>query len=259
MNYQCRGLLSSLLIHTVFFSLVLIITTTEAYFQKPVVIDLSILETTREAPGTPCPLNAVKGMVPEYRKPCVVKKETPTEHPRPRPIIKPRPVEKQVKAPPAPAVEERGPVPIAVPENSSPYVAEPAPVASAPITEGSGVSGPGSGSLRAGLGGGTGGGGGASAEQLKMRYLSEHFAYIKEIIQQNITYPERARKMGWQGKVVASFVILENGQAAGIKIAQSSGFPVLDNNVVATIKEVAPFPKPPVQAELHVPIIYRLQ
>jgi protein TonB len=119
-----------------------------------------------------------------------------------------------------------------------------------------GVSGSG-GATIAGVGGG--GGGGASAEQLKMRYLSEHFAYIKDIIQQNITYPQRARRMGWQGKVVASFVILENGQAAGIKIAQSSGFPVLDNNVVATIKEVAPFPKPPVQAELHVPIIYRLR
>lgn len=250
MNFQLRGFLSSLLIHTGVFSLLLVITAGEAYFQKPVVIDLSVLETMRDAPGKPCPLHAVKGMAPELRKPCVVKKETPKEPPRPRPAVKPRPIETQAKGPVAPPVEAQGPVPIAVPENSSPYVPEPtAPTAER--TSGSGSSGP-AGSVVAG-------GGGASAEQLKMRYLSEHFAYIKEIIQQNISYPAMARRMGWQGKVVASFVVLENGEAAGIKIARSSGFPVLDNNVVATIKEVAPFPKPPVKAELHVPIVYRLQ
>lgn len=250
MNHQLRGFLSSLLIHTAVFSLLLVITASEAYFQKPVVIDLSILETIRDAPGKPCPLSAVKGVVPELRKPCVVKKETPKEPPRPRPVVKPRPIETQAKGPVAPPVEAHGPVPIAVPENSAPYEPEPTPSA-AESTAGSGLSGP--------AGSSGAGGEGASAEQLKMRYLSEHFAYIKDIIQQNISYPSRARRMGWQGRVVASFVVLENGEASGIKIAQSSGFPVLDNNVIATIKEVAPFPKPPVKAELHVPILYRLQ
>jgi len=40
---------------------------------------------------------------------------------------------------------------------------------------------------------------------------------------------------------------------------ESSGFEVLDSNVIATIKAVSPFPRPPVKAELHVPIIYRLE
>lgn len=253
MNYQVRGFLSSLLIHAVVFSLLVAITASEAYFQKPVVIDLSILETIQDAPGKPSPLNAVKGVVPELRKPAPVKQETPREALRPRPAIKPRTIEKQAKAPSAPPVEAQGPVPIALPENSAPYVAEPTP----PVpqsTGGSRLSGAGT----AGFVGLAGGGGGVSAEQLKARYLSEHFAYIKDIIQQHISYPARARRMGWEGKVVASFVILENGEVASIKIAQSCGFPTLDNNVIATIKEVAPFPRPPVKAELHVPIIYQL-
>jgi protein TonB len=103
------------------------------------------------------------------------------------------------------------------------------------------------------------GGPGKSAEQLKDGYLKEHFAYIKDIIQRNINYPQRARRMGWTGKVVVSFVINENGRASDERILQSSGFEVLDSNVIATIKAVSPFPRPPVKAELRVPIIYRLE
>ncbi|HJX32100.1 MAG TPA: energy transducer TonB, partial [Thermodesulfobacteriota bacterium] len=79
------------------------------------------------------------------------------------------------------------------------------------------------------------------------------------IIQENITYPARAQRMGWQGKVIIDFIILENGSASNIKIAKSSGFEVLDDNVIKTVESVAPFPKPPVKAELRVPIIYRLE
>jgi protein TonB len=110
-------------------------------------------------------------------------------------------------------------------------------------------------------GGGVGGYGigGGSADALRKKYLSEHFAYIKEIIQKNIVYPHIARRMGWQGKVIVDFIILENGKASQITIAQSSGFAVLDNNVVKTVKKINPFPKPPVEAKLKVPITYRLK
>jgi protein TonB len=103
------------------------------------------------------------------------------------------------------------------------------------------------------------GGRGDSREQLRNGYLKELFAYIKDIIQRNISYPSRARRMGWTGRVVVSFVINENGCASDEKVLVSSGFEVLDSNVIATIKAVSPFPRPPVKAELHVPIIYRLE
>ncbi len=103
------------------------------------------------------------------------------------------------------------------------------------------------------------GGQGKSTEQLKDGYLKEHFAYTKDIIQRNIIYPPRARRMGWIGRVVVSFVINENGRASNEKVLESSGFETLDSNVIMTIKAVSPFPRPPVKAELRVPIIYRLE
>lgn len=92
----------------------------------------------------------------------------------------------------------------------------------------------------------------------KKEYIKAHFLYIKEDIEKNITYPRLARKMGWEGKVVVSFVITEDGMVIDVKIVESSGFSLLDNNAVKTIKTTAPFPKPPVRAEMILPITYRL-
>jgi len=110
-----------------------------------------------------------------------------------------------------------------------------------------------------GDGGGFGKGTGNSPEQLRSKYLSENFAYIKDIIQKHLTYPSKARREGLEGKARVSFIILENGQVSNIRIISSTGYEILDLNVIDTIKEVAPFPKPPVKAELRMPIFYRLE
>jgi len=100
---------------------------------------------------------------------------------------------------------------------------------------------------------------GGSAESLKNWYLSEHFAYIRDLILKNITYPPLAKKIGWQGKVMVSFIIMEDGRVTNMKIVKSSGHAVLDRNVLETIREVQPFPKPPVRAELFIPVNYVLK
>jgi protein TonB len=110
-----------------------------------------------------------------------------------------------------------------------------------------------------GNGGGSGNGSGNSPEQLRSKYLSENFAYIKDIIQKHLAYPAKARREGLSGKARVSFVILENGQVVNIKILNSTGYEILDLNLIETIKEAAPFPKPPIKAELRVPIFYRLE
>jgi protein TonB len=99
----------------------------------------------------------------------------------------------------------------------------------------------------------------ASHRSLKNRYLREHFAYIRDLILRNLTYPPMAKKMGWQGKVKVSFIIREDGTVWGMKIVESSGYVVLDRNVVETLCEVQPFPKPPVRAELVIPVAYVLK
>lgn len=72
-------------------------------------------------------------------------------------------------------------------------------------------------------------------------------------------YPSKARREGLTGKVFVSFVILENGQVINIRILRSTGYEVLDLNLIETIKEVAPFPKPPKKAELQMLLSYRLE
>jgi len=89
-------------------------------------------------------------------------------------------------------------------------------------------------------------------------YLKKNFFYIRDLIQKNITYPRVARQMGWQGKVTVSFLILNDGRISNIKIKQSSGKDVLDNNAVETVKRASPFPPPPVKAEITVPVVYAL-
>lgn len=97
------------------------------------------------------------------------------------------------------------------------------------------------------------------AETSRRNYLKEHFEYIKDRIYKNLVYPARAKKMGWSGKVMISFIICEDGRVKDLKIVKSSGFEVLDLNVVDTVKDSQPFPRPPVRAELLLPVSYVIQ
>jgi len=155
-------------------------------------------------------------------------------------------------------VEDTGPVPIAaVPEPDVLPEAQPGPGSGMTACSGGTENGSGSGT-RSGSGRGGSGSDGTASDPAGL-YLAEHFAYIKDMIQKNIAYPPRAKKMGWQGTVEVSFIVLESGKTMDIAIAKSSGYGVLDKNVVETIEEVQPFPKPPVAAKLKIPISYRLQ
>jgi protein TonB len=89
-------------------------------------------------------------------------------------------------------------------------------------------------------------------------YLKANFSYIRDMIMRRIIYPERAREMGWQGKVKLSFIISADGLVKDIRILESSGVAILDRNAVETVKKASPFPRPPVAAQLIIPISYRL-
>lgn len=132
-------------------------------------------------------------------------------------------------------------------------------LSSGTASAGGGTGGAGSGSGgQGGSGGGTGKGHGTGSGDVN-GYLAEHYAYIRELIMKHLKYPQMAKKMGWKGKVVVAFVIKENGSTENSKITASSGYEMLDKNVLSTIKEVQPFPKPPAKAELVIPIVYKLE
>ena len=64
--------------------------------------------------------------------------------------------------------------------------------------------------------------------------------------------------MGWQGKVLVSFLILTDGSVREVAVTKSSGVPVLDRDAAETVENSAPFPRPPVAAQITIPITYRI-
>jgi protein TonB len=93
---------------------------------------------------------------------------------------------------------------------------------------------------------------------LKEHYVKANYSYIRDVVERKTNYPSIARKMGWEGKVLVAFTICDDGQVEDIRIIKSCGFKSLDKNAIKTIKQCAPFPKPPVRAEVTLPITYRL-
>lgn len=100
---------------------------------------------------------------------------------------------------------------------------------------------------------------GETREKMQALYLKEHFVYIRDRIVKAISYPAMARKMGWHGQVKIAFVVCEDGGVRDVRVVDSSGHGLLDRNAVDTVKQVAPFPRPPVLAEIRMAISYRLQ
>jgi protein TonB len=245
---QRKSLVLSIFLHCVIFCIIFVASGFTRKTSPPIIIDLTISPAASSSGKSShkCAVSA-PGRATEKHK---------TLHEKPRVVTHAESERRQSTAPvqtPAPPAERQVPENVPVgPTNGSPVVVK----SDAAGTFGVGPSSPG---VPSSVEEGRGDGSGKSAEQLKNGYLSQHFKYIRDLIQSNITYPTRARRMGWSGRVVVSFVIDENGRASQEKILQSSGFQVLDSNVIAAIKEVSPFPKPPVKAELHIPILYRLE
>lgn len=79
-------------------------------------------------------------------------------------------------------------------------------------------------------------------------FLNWKSMYIKKVISsldKNKQYPELAKEMGIQGTVKLLLTINRNGNVEKIKIAESSGFPILDKNAIETAKKskFPPFPE----------------
>jgi len=228
----------SLLLHGAALSLVFALSSSLAKQDKPFVIDFTLVEPSAPA-APPAKAPEKKAETP------IIAKSTPL----PKPVI-------QKVSPPAPAVEAEGPVPIiAKPREPAPLP----PVQTGPATATS--SAPGDtgaigtpGKLRS-----AGVSHSDTREQLSNRYRAENFAYIKKIIEENLSYPRRAQRMGWTGHVVVSFDVAQSGQVREIRILKSSGYEILDNNLVQTIRKVEPFPRPPISVTLNIPFTYELK
>ncbi len=111
----------------------------------------------------------------------------------------------------------------------------------------------------AGRGGQTGRSGARTLNYLGSGGADErNFSFIRDKIMQGIVYPDRARRMGWEGMVTLSFTVLENGSIDDVKVVNSSGFPILDENARNTIAKTNLKRKVPVRLYVLLPVEYRL-
>lgn len=246
MNSGGQAFMFSMMIHGLFLCGLYSVGSSFAHPGRPVVIDFTLMDA-----GAP----EAARKTAENRRPAAPPPKRRAEVRDKTPARKVEKVETPRNAPadiPRPALEQAGPVAVAAkaPE------ARPQKVAAPPSGE-RGNKGPDAPVRTASLAP-SGGGGSNAGEQARGRYTREHYAYIKELIERNLSYPPRAKKMGWTGRVVVSFQVLKNGKVDKVRIRSSSGHDVLDRNVIDTIHEVAPFPRPPEWVELSMPIIYRL-
>lgn len=242
-----KGIFLSFLIHGFFMAGVLYLMTLET--QRPEIMQVLF---TIEKPGCEGGGGKVQQVRTETKKKHLPIKPT---YPKQTPLVRNTPDTDRVSI-----QEEKTPSePIANKLSEE----APAPVTAAVMGEGRGKgpeTGPGTGvSSGEGSGSHEGKGKGDLLESLKNRYLREHFAYIRDLILKNLTYPAIAKRFGWQGNLLVSFIVREDGEAERIKILKSSGYALLDTNVVDTIRDVQPFPKPPTKAELIIPIAYVLK
>lgn len=245
---------------------------------KPIVIDFSLAD--QAAPGngsrTPASGNKVGAPAPKLPGPPTprpfVSTPLPAAKPVPRIVASTAPKETVSRVVTAPAQEANGPVMLgAAPRLSSTGGADGNARHSTTVAVSSGGYGGGGSGSGGGGGAGAGDGGGGSGsgsgsgkngehglEHLRGKYRAEHFAYIKRIIQENIVYPHQARRLQWAGTCQISFLVLENGRVTDIKVLRSTGHELLDNNVVETVRRVAPFPRPPISVKLMIPFTYHI-
>nr|WP_284694692.1 energy transducer TonB [Geomonas sp. Red32] len=95
-------------------------------------------------------------------------------------------------------------------------------------------------------------------EQARQRYLKQHFGYIRDLVANGVVYPPVARRMNWSGRTVVAFMVTEEGAVVAIAVLETSGFPVLDKSALEAVRNAAPFPKPPVRAQIVLPVTFRI-
>jgi protein TonB len=98
----------------------------------------------------------------------------------------------------------------------------------------------------------------AKQVRLEQEYIQNHLAEIRELLEENLYYPRRARKRGVVGEVIVKFTLSTDATVHSIEVLSSKN-EILSRAAIKTIEDLSgDFPKPPQETILHVPINYRL-
>lgn len=101
---------------------------------------------------------------------------------------------------------------------------------------------------------------------VKYRQIQADYGWLRDTlwarIQELKRYPSLARANHWEGKVVVEAIVRDDGEVVGLKVAESSGRAILDEDAIAVMKKASPLmlkhPLGQPQITILVPISYRL-
>ncbi len=210
-------------------------------------LDLSLLPSSAPAPA-PQPAAAPR---------VAAAKPVPARPPTPRPQPPAEPVKLLPSAPPETAAVPPPPTaPPAVPAAAAPVPAAPtaAPVAeSAPIAPTTPAATLIAESAPAAVATTI------AAESGSDTLSATDYSRISDCLRRQVAYPYRARRQGWEGKVVVAFVLKADGDVEDVKVSSSSGHELLDASAVAAVRKAAPFPSIGRAARLVFPVTYKLR
>lgn len=244
-EHPASWFLLSLGVHLAAFVLLTFLVAAPVRKQSPVVIDLTL--DTAGPPAT----SPQRSTAPVRRLAPPPERSAPVVPPTPQPQP-PLPVRNVPVTPLPVAAATVVSSPVAANPAAVPVANGHAPAAVRPATGGSTPSRP------AAAPAGETGEGAPSPAAVKQRYLKEHFTYIRDLVLRRLVYPPQARRLGWQGRVTVSFVVNADGSASSLRVLESSGYPLLDRSALETVRSAAPFPRPPLPAEIVIPVGFRL-
>ena len=91
----------------------------------------------------------------------------------------------------------------------------------------------------------------------KKEYLDKYLSQIRDLINQNVKYPPKAKKLSIEGTVIVKFKITQNGDVEDITIIDGHKF--LQDATIEAIEEASRnFPKTNKSIEIQIPIEYKL-
>lgn len=95
---------------------------------------------------------------------------------------------------------------------------------------------------------------------IEKEFLNAHLGEIRGLLVQNLKYPKIAQKLKMQGEVRIAFSLDADGSVENVKVVESSGFEILDEDAVSLIEKTASkFPKPSKSVRITVPLSYVLR
>lgn len=91
----------------------------------------------------------------------------------------------------------------------------------------------------------------------------DYLARLREKIEAAHRYPDQARRMGQEGRVVVRFIVRAGGRLEGVDLAEPSSFPLLNRAAIETIRSLSSLPPLPPEfgdrMEVTIPLVYRLK